>query len=148
MHSAAPAPSLKPFIRRDERGAPFLAGSRCDACGHIFVGERGACARCTARGRISSWRLAESGRVYVHTVVHRSFPGVSVPFVDVIVDLDDGAHLKGTLLGVDADSGTELFDLPVRVVFHEAAPANMPGVPHLTYAFEPIGSFGGSAADG
>jgi len=89
---------------------------------------------------MSPCRLAESGKVYVHTIVHRSFPGVPTPFIDVIVDLHDGAYLKGTLLGVEPDPGKAFFDLPVKVVFLEEAPVNMPGAPHLTYAFEPVGS--------
>ncbi len=132
------APSLKPFVQRDDKGAPFLAGSKCGACGHVYVGLRSVCARCAVRGQMEPCRLAETGKVYVYTIVHRSFPGVATPFVDVIVDLDDGAHLKGTLLGVDPDPEKIPYDLPVKVVFSERAPVNLPGVPHLTYAFEPV----------
>ena len=82
-------------------------------------------------------RLAETGKVYVYTVVHRSFPGVETPFVDVIVDLDDGAHLKGTLLNVKPDPDAIAFGLPVKVVYREAKPVNKPDTPYLTYAFEP-----------
>jgi uncharacterized OB-fold protein len=142
------APSLKPFVQRDGQGAPYLAGSTCNACGHVYVGQRYVCARCATRGQMSPCRLAESGRVYVHTIVHRSFPGVPTPFIDVIVDLDDGAHLKGTLLGVRPDPGEPFFDLPVKVVFFEEQPVNMPGAPHLTYAFEPIVPSDGGSGHG
>lgn len=134
---AGAAPPLVPILKRDSDGAPYLAGSRCDACGQIFAGERQVCARCTARGKMKPVRLAETGRVYVHTVVHRSFPGVETPFVDVIVDLDDGAHLKGTLSGVKPDPEAIPFDLPVRVAYREANPVNAPGQPYLTYHFVP-----------
>ena len=33
------APAIMPFLKRDENGKPYLAGSRCEACGQIFVGE-------------------------------------------------------------------------------------------------------------
>ena len=131
-------PTLKSFLKRDEKGEPYLGGSKCTACGHLYVGERSVCANCTARGQIEPHRLAETGKIFVYTIVHRSFPGVATPFIDVIVDLDDGAHIKGTLLGVEPYPEQIPYDLPVRVVFNERAPVNMPDTPHLTYAFEPL----------
>lgn len=135
--ATAEAPALVPFLKRDATGQPYLAGSRCEACGHLFVGDRTVCAQCTARGRMSPVRLAETGKVYVHTVVHRSFPGVETPFVDAIVDLDDGSHLKGTLTGVKPDPDAIPCGLPVKVAYREASPVNAPGKPYLTYYFIP-----------
>ena len=129
-------PALVPFLKRDDKG-PYLCGTRCGACGHVYVGERRACANCAARDGMESVRLAETGKVWVHTVVHHSFPGVPVPFIDVIVDLDDGAHLKGTLIGVDPKPEAVAYDLPVKVVYREASPVNRPGETYLTYAFQP-----------
>lgn len=131
------APPIVPFLKRQEDGTPFLAGSRCGACGQIAVGERKTCARCAARGEMQPVKLAETGKVWAFTVVHRSFPGVETPFVDVIVDLDDGAHLKGTLSGVSPDPEAIAFDLPVRIAYREATPVNTPGKPCLTYHFVP-----------
>ena len=76
-------------------GSPYLAGSRCAACGHVFVGARQVCAGCFARGQMTDVRLAERGKLYTYAIVHRSFPGVETPFVDIIVDLADGSHIKG-----------------------------------------------------
>ncbi|MCB1683339.1 MAG: OB-fold domain-containing protein [Pseudomonadales bacterium] len=129
-------PPIVAYLKRDgER--PYLSGSRCEACGHTFVGERTVCARCSVRDRMTPVRLAEKGRVYVATIVYRSFPGVDTPFVDVIVDLEDGAHLKGTLVGVEPDPAKLPVDLPVRIVYREASPPNRPGEKYLTYVFEP-----------
>ena len=130
------APPIVPYLKRDG-DRPYLAGCRCQACGHVYVGERAVCAKCSARDRMTPVRLAETGKVYVATVVYRSFPGVDTPFVDVIVDLDDGAHLKGTLVGVEPDPEKIPADLPVRVAYREASPPNRPGEAHLTYVFEP-----------
>ena len=134
---AAGNPAIAPFLKRDA-DKPYLAGSKCRACGHVFVGDRTVCAKCTARDQMDAVHLAETGKVYVYTVVYRSFPGVKTPFIDVIVDLDDGAHIKGTLLGVEPVPTAIPFDLPVKVVYREAVPANEPGQPYLTYAFEPL----------
>ena len=69
-------------------------------------------------------------------LIYRSFPGIETPFIDVIVDLADGAHIKGILKGVEADPDAEYFDMPVRVDFQEMVP---PGADedYLVYYFVP-----------
>ena len=129
-------PTIAPYLKVDDKG-PYLSGVRCGSCGHVYVGERKACAKCAARDQMQPVRLAETGKVWVHTVVYRSFPGVPVPFIDVIVDLDDGSNLKGTLIGVEPDPQAIAADLPVKVVYREASPVNRPGETYLTYAFQP-----------
>lgn len=129
------APAIMPFLKRDENGKPYLAGSRCEACGQIFVGERSVCIKCTTRGHMVPLHLAETGKLYDFTVIYRSFPGVDVPFVDAIVDLDDGAHIKGTLIDVEPDPEKIEFDMPVRLVYQEAVPVNGGGTPYLAYFF-------------
>ena len=124
-----------PFIKEGD-GRPYLAGSKCGRCGHVYVGERAACAKCTARDAMAPVQIAGTGRLYDFTIVHRSFPGVETPFVDAIVDLDDGAHLKGTLLGVTPEPDAIAFDMPVRVEFREAVPVGA-NRPYLTYVFVP-----------
>lgn len=131
------APPLTPFIKTAANGSHYLAGSRCQACGEIFVGERQVCAACCARGRMETVRLADTGKVYAFTIVERSFPGIKTPFIDVTVDLDDGAHIKGTLEGVEPRLEAIKFDMPVKLAYREAAPVNAPGQPYLTYLFVP-----------
>ncbi len=130
------APPIVPFLKI-ENGKPYLSGSRCDACGQVFVGTREVCSNCTARGQMKPVHIAETGKLYAFTVVHRSFPGVVTPFVDAVVDLDDGAHLNGTLLEVEPDPDRLPFDMPVKIVYREAVPINTKGKPYLTYYFVP-----------
>lgn len=125
--------TLLPIIHANE-GHPFVAGSRCTQCGHTYVGPRDVCAKCTARNAMEPVHLSETGKVWAWTVVHRSFPGVVTPFIDVIVDLDDGAHIKGTL--VDVDPAKVGPDMPVRMVFRDVVPAGA-DKPYLTYLFVP-----------
>jgi uncharacterized OB-fold protein len=67
-------------------------------------------------------------------VVHRSYPGIAVPFVSAIVDLDGGLSFKGTLKGVhqeDLRSG-----MPVRLVFDDAGGAHdAEGAPYIGFHF-------------
>ena len=132
-----PAPPLIPAIHTDAEGVHYLAGSRCEACGKLFVGARTICAACGARGRMTDTRLAETGKLYAWTIVARSFPGVKTPFIDVVVDLDDGAHLKGTLEGIAPDNAALSWDLPVKIAWREAAPVGAGGKTYLTYVFVP-----------
>ena len=86
---------------------------------------------------MESIRLADTGKLYAFTIVERSFPGIKTPFIDVTVDLDDGAHIKGTLEGVEPTLDAIRFDMPVKLAYREAVPINTPGQPYLTYLFVP-----------
>jgi uncharacterized OB-fold protein len=129
-------PPLVPFLKRSAEGRPYLAGSKCEACGHVFSGDRQVCANCTARGKMQPVQLAENGKLYVYTIIHRTFPGVPTPFIDAIADLDDGSHLKGTLLDIDPNAAELAFDMPLKIIYHATTPADT-GASYLTYAFVP-----------
>lgn len=114
---------LKPatsYTRIDERGTPYLQGSRCGECGAVFLGIRENCGRCGARRRMQSQRLAMRGRLYSYTIVYRSYPGIRVPFISAIVDLEEGGALKGNLLEIEPSPERIAYGMPVRVVFRGA----------------------------
>ena len=67
-------------------------------------------------------------------MVHRSYPGVEVPFVSAIVDLDGGLSFKGTLKGVAPDALKA--GMPVRLVFDDAGGAvDADGNPYVGFHF-------------
>lgn len=135
----SPLPSV-PFMRFDEDGRPYLAGVRCGGCGAVAPGTRMACNACGAREGLETLRLAEQGKLYSYTIVHRSFPGVKTPFISAIVDLADGGALRGTLIDVPADPDAIAFDMPVRVVFEDSGQTSPDGSPFLSYYFAPAGA--------
>ena len=113
---AASLRPLAPFVKIAADGKPYLEGWKCTACGEVLaVGGRRACPKCAAPGTLISIRLAEYGRLYTYTVVHRSMPGVATPFVAALVGLDGGGAIKGTLIGLD--SAAIRFDMPLQVQF-------------------------------
>jgi uncharacterized OB-fold protein len=126
-----------PFIKFHD-GSPYIEGQRCGKCGAVYTSVRIACSRCTERGGFTAFRAAQTGRLYSFSIVGRSYPGVSVPFISAVVDLDDAITLKGNLLGVDPDPARINFGMPVRVVF-SAAPGqtSKDGRPFMAYFFEP-----------
>jgi len=71
-------------------------------------------------------------------VVSRSYPGIAVPFVSAIVDLDDGLTLKGTLRDVAPHSLRA--GMPVRLVIDNAGGAtDKDGAPYVGFHFTPLG---------
>lgn len=126
-----------PEIRFDSGHAPFLAGSRCQACGTVFVGERTICANCGSRDGVSAHKLSETGRVHTYSIVHRSFPGVQTPFVSAVVALDGGGNVQATVQDVAIDTDEPLFDIPVKIVFSAVDQADSSGRNFLAYHFVP-----------
>jgi uncharacterized OB-fold protein len=132
--------ALKPatsYTRIDRDGTPYLEGSRCGHCGAVFLGLREHCGRCGTRARMQSIHLGEHGRLYNYTIVYRSYPGIKVPFISAIVDLDGGGTVKGHLLGIEPDPKRLQFDMPVRMVFREADLASAEGAGHIAHFFIP-----------
>jgi uncharacterized OB-fold protein len=121
-----------------ENGEPWVRSFRCDACGAVMPERTMACRACGARDTMAPVRSATSGKLWSWTVVHRSYPGVAVPFVSAIVDLDGGLSLKGTVKGVeqsDLHAG-----LPVTLVFDDAGGAlDKDGTPYVGYHFVATG---------
>lgn len=134
--SQAPLPAVN-FLHIDDAGSAYLQGARCADCGAVAPGERLVCNACGARGRMESIRLSESGTLYSYTIVHRSFPGVKTPFIAVIVDLNGGGALTGTLLGVKEEPGKISFGMPVRVIYRDTGQTSADGRPFYSYFFVP-----------
>ena len=65
-------------------------------------------------------KLSNEGTLYVYSIVHRSFPGIEVPYVSAIVDLDGGGTVKGNLIGVEPDPEKIKIGMPVEVVYKDA----------------------------
>lgn len=125
-------------IRIAENGEPAIEGFRCDDCGGVFADQTLACRACASRRIPQPFRARTAGRLHSWSVVHRSYPGIKVPFVSAIVDLDDGLTLKGTLRDVDHASLRQ--GLPVSVMFDDAGGArDKGGNPYVGFHFVPAG---------
>jgi uncharacterized OB-fold protein len=110
---------------------------RCKSCGAIFLGERSTCSSCGARDQLEAHRLSNTGSLYVYSIVHRSFPGVEVPYVSAIVDLDGGGTVKGNLVNIDPDPEKVKMGMPVEVIYKIAPTKDREGNEYLTYYFQP-----------
>lgn len=129
-----------PHIFLDPAGRHALLGSRCSACEAVVEGERLACPACGARDTLQPMRFAATGRVHAHTVVHRSFPGVPTPFIAVVVDMDGGGVLRGTLLDVVPDAMPA--EQRVALVFRDTGQRDAQDRAFISYYFVPQGDAG------
>lgn len=129
--------AARPLVQFDEGGKPFLQGMRCAICNAVFPGTRLACGSCGRRDSLATVKLGERGKLYTYTIVHRSFPGVVVPFVAAVVDLDGGGSVCGTLLEAEPDPAKLPPDMPVSVVFRDTGQTNKEGRPFLSHFFVP-----------
>jgi uncharacterized OB-fold protein len=96
---------ILPFIKVPDNypgEEAYLWGIQCGACGAKFLGERLACGKCGATEGLKEVKYGTDGEIYVFAVVHQSMPGVEVPFVAGIIDLDDGISVRANIYGLDA----------------------------------------------
>jgi uncharacterized OB-fold protein len=132
----APRPAL-PWIRLDGP-EPFVEGRLCQACGARTAATHLACPACGARDSIEPYRAPTTGKLHAYSIVRRSYPGVPVPFVSAIVDLDDGLTLKGNLVNVAPDPDALRIGMPVRMVFGDAlGRTDKDGASYVAFFFEP-----------
>ena len=100
----------------------------CLACDSVFFYPRGHCPRCGSRS-IDWTESTGTGTIYSFCVHYRSAaPGLdeAVPFVTVLVDLDEGPRLMGFLADAPADPeqircGTRVLARPLSLPDGRAA---------------------------
>jgi uncharacterized OB-fold protein len=134
--AVGPRPIVE-YLKIPSGGAPYLEGQKCGRCGAIFLGERNTCSKCGTSGSFAAIPLANRGELYVYSIVHRSFPGIEVPYVSAIVDLEGGGTVKGNLIGIEPDPEKIRMGMPVDVVYEIAPRKDKEGNEYLTYYFKP-----------
>ena len=136
-NAAGPLPVV-PWLKDAGTNDPWLEGYKCGNCGAVFLGERATCSSCGARDQMSSQRLSSKGKLYSFSIVYRSFPGIDVPYISAIVDLEGGGTVKGNLINIEPDPAKLKFDMPVEVVFEDAlGRKDKDGNSYISYFFQP-----------
>lgn len=137
-----PALTARPghkIVRVGADGATSIEAYRCPSCRAVVAELTRACRRCGSRNAQEAFHPAPRGALYSWTVVHRSYPGIAVPFVSAIVDLDGGLALKGTLR-LD-DLASLHFGMPVRLVLDDAGgTTDKEGRPYIGFHFTAEGA--------
>jgi len=128
-----------PYLKLPEGGEPYLEGHKCGNCGAIFLGARSVCSKCAARDRITPVQLPNRGTLYSYTIVHRSYPGIVVPFISAVVDLEGGGSVKGNLINIDPDPQAIEMGMPVEIVYRDAGRTDGDGNKYVAFFFQPAG---------
>ena len=122
------------IIRVGDDGIVSIEAYRCTDCGAVAAELTRACRACGSRKPLEAFRPADTGKLFSWTVVHRSYPGIAVPFVSAIVDLDGGLTVKGTLR-LD-DLASLRVAMPVRLVIDDAGGVkDKEGRPYVGFHF-------------
>ena len=126
------------YLKLPEDGGPYLEGNKCLNCGAVYPGTRSACAKCGTRDQMETIKLSNKGKLYVYCIVFRSFPGIQVPYISAVVDLDGGGTIKGCLINIDPDPEKIKFDMSVEVVYQDAlGRKDKDGNSYISYFFQP-----------
>jgi len=128
---------IVPFLQIPESGDPYLEGHRCNQCNAVFLGARDTCASCGTEGDLAPVKLSNHGELYVYSITYRSFPGVEVPYVSAVVDLEGGGTVKGNLINIDPDPEKIRMGMGVDVIYKTAPRKDAEGNEYLTYYFQP-----------
>lgn len=138
--STAAAPrAATSYLVLPEGGDPYLQGSKCNSCGAIYLGVRTHCASCAGIETVEPMKLSNRGKLYSYCIVHRSFPGIDVPYISAIVDLEGGGTVKGNLVDVEPDPANIEFDMEVEVVYRDAlGRRDAEGNSYISYFFKPV----------
>lgn len=96
-------PGLFEFVS-DDRKSIQLVGSRCANCGEKHFPKMSICPKCTAR-ELETVPLIGTGVIRTFTVVRQTAPTWKgpVPYIIVIVKLDDGVEITTHLTGCDPE---------------------------------------------
>ena len=129
--------ALGPFIKSADNGSPFLQGYRCTACRAVVLDHRRGCPQCARIGTLEICRLSETGTVFSFTIVHRSFPGIKVPFISAVVALEGGGFIKGNLEEVSPVPEAVPPNMSVEVKFEQRPSPAQPAITVLRYVFVP-----------
>ncbi len=116
-------------------GPPHLVAWEAVDSGALYFDRRNA----DAKGGGTEFRrkkLATSGLVRSFTIVNRGVPGVPVPYVSVLVDLQGGGTVKANLTNIPPDPEHVKLGMAVKMTTFVAG-TDDDGTEAIAFAFEP-----------
>jgi uncharacterized OB-fold protein len=141
MSEIASAPRLPvvDYLKMPEGEAPYLEGLKCTNCAAIYTDKRYACAKCYQRNTLQPYRLSNTGTLVTYTIVERSFPGIKVPYISAIIDMDSGGTIKANLINIEPKPENIAFGMAVELLFEQAPYGDKEGNEYLMFYFQPAG---------
>jgi uncharacterized OB-fold protein len=115
---------------------PHLVAKECTGCGARYFDRRNACASC-GQTDFTTVELGTVGVLRTFTIVAYAAPGVPVPFVAGVVDLD-GTSVRTNVINVPADPDHVHTGMKVRLATYVVG-ADDDGTEAIGFGFEPAG---------
>jgi uncharacterized OB-fold protein len=114
---------------------PHLEANECTSCGALFFDRRNACSSC---GSIDfcNRALANDGELRAFTIVHRASPGVSVPYVSGIIDVDGGGVVKANVVGIDPEPANLTLGMKVTLTTFPVG-TDAEGTEAIAFGYQP-----------
>jgi uncharacterized OB-fold protein len=101
----------------------------------LFFDRRNACAHCANR-TFTKKRLGSTGVVRSFAIVHQAAPGVPVPYVSSVVDLDGGGDVKANVVNIEPDPEHVKLGMKVKLTTFVAG-TDDEGTEAVVFGFEP-----------
>jgi uncharacterized OB-fold protein len=117
-------------------GDPHLVAQECAQCGARYFGRRNACAGCFAT-EFKTVRIPNEGILETFTIVAQAAPGIPVPFVSGVVDVD-GTAVRANVVNVEPTPEKVSTGMKVRLTTVPIG-ADGDGVEAVGFGYEPVG---------
>jgi uncharacterized OB-fold protein len=114
---------------------PHLVANQCTSCGARYFDRRNACAGCFGTS-FTKADVPTDGEVRSFTIVTFAAPGVQVPFVSAIVDLD-GTSARGNIVNTPPDPDHVKLGMKVRLTTFPVG-TDDEGTEAVNFGFEPV----------
>jgi uncharacterized OB-fold protein len=115
---------------------PHLEAHECTECGAIYFDRRNACAKC-GKTQFGTRALGTTGVVRSFAIVHQAAPGVPVPYVSSVVDLDGGGCVKANVVNVEPEPDKISLGMKVQLTTFVAG-TDDEGTEAVCFGFEPV----------
>ena len=116
--------------------APHLVSNECTNCGALYFDRRNACAHC-GKTSFGKRTLGTTGVVRSFAIVHQASPGVPVPYVSTVVELDGGGQVKANIVNVEPEPDKLSLGMKVQLTTFVAG-TDDEGTEAVAFGFEPV----------
>jgi uncharacterized OB-fold protein len=116
-------------------GEPHLVAQECKECGALYFDRRNACAHCSGV-TFTTRDLATTGVLRSFSIIHQAAPGVPVPYVSSVVDLDGGGAVKANVVNTEPDPEHVKLGMNVRLTTFPVG-TDDDGTEAIAFGFEP-----------
>ena len=115
---------------------PHLEAHECKECGALYWDRRNACAKC-GKTEFGTKALGTTGVVVSYAIVHQAAPGVPVPYVSSVIDLDGGGYVKCNVVNVEPEPDKVSLGMKVQLTTFVAG-TDDEGTEAVCFGFEPV----------